>query len=128
MTLIRSRLVVSSPSSAATRPRYAWLDRLAAAFVQAATATRHYARDLVLETTLSRELDPPARAELIDAGRRLSDSVATLVGRLTEASADGGQRGRGQLRAGRAPVRPGGRRPARTRTDLATQLAARDCR
>jgi uncharacterized membrane protein YccC len=61
-----------------------------AAFVQAATATRHYASNLVLDTTLSRELDPPDRAELADAGQRLSNSVATLVGRLTEAGADGG--------------------------------------
>jgi uncharacterized membrane protein YgaE (UPF0421/DUF939 family) len=53
--------------------------------VQAVTATRHYARNLVLDTMRSHELDSRACVELAAAGQRLSDSVAAVVSGLSPA-------------------------------------------
>lgn len=56
--------------------------------VAAVSASRHYARMLVIDTAAAAELAPPVRADLVAAGRQLGDSLAAVVSALVHHDGD----------------------------------------
>jgi uncharacterized membrane protein YgaE (UPF0421/DUF939 family) len=136
------RLDIAYQALAATaRPlRTPLLGRLAdhvARFMQTATATRYYARNLILDaSTRHDDVSPGVRAELGRARSQLADSVAAITAALDPPAAGAGNnRDRTRPRAGPAPSRyvrsaslfaqAAGTMPERGRTSR-TQLALRD--
>jgi hypothetical protein len=53
-------------------------------FLQTALASRHYARNLLIDTTSEAEPSPPTRAHLDLAARQLTGSISELIGHLND--------------------------------------------